>query len=55
MPLGARPHWGKVFLGGPEAALATYERAADFRDLLERHDPDGKFRNDFVHRLFPPR
>jgi xylitol oxidase len=55
MPLGARPHWGKVYLGGPAAALATYERADDFRDLLERHDPEGKFRNDFVRRLFPAR
>jgi len=55
MPLGARPHWGKVFLGGPAAALATYERADDFRDLLERHDPEGKFGNDFVRGLFPSR
>lgn len=55
MPLAARPHWGKVFLGGPEAAVAAYERAGDFRELLERHDPEGKFRNDFVRRLFPAR
>jgi xylitol oxidase len=55
MPLEARPHWGKVFLSGPAPALATYDRADDFRDLLERHDPDGKFRNDFVRRLFPGR
>lgn len=55
LPLGARPHWGKVFLGGPEAALATYERAADFRDLIARRDPTGKFRNAFVDGLFPQR
>jgi xylitol oxidase len=53
LPLGARPHWGKVFLSGPEAAIAGYDRAGDFGDLLERHDPGGKFRNDFVRRLFP--
>jgi len=53
LPLGARPHWGKVFLGGPAAALATYEKAADFQALLDRRDPDGKFRNAFVRRLFP--
>ncbi|MEY9893751.1 xylitol oxidase [Catenulispora sp. MAP12-49] len=51
MPLGARPHWGKVFSGGPAAAIAGYERAGDFRALLERRDPDGKFRNEFVRRL----
>lgn len=53
LPLGARPHWGKVFLSGPEAAVAGYERAADFQALLDRRDPEGKFRNDFVRRLFP--
>lgn len=53
LPLGARPHWGKVFLSGPAAALATYPKAGDFQQLLDRHDPQGKFRNDFVRRLFP--
>jgi xylitol oxidase len=52
LPLGARPHWGKVFTGGAAAALADYERAEDFRRLMERHDPQGKFRNPFVERLF---
>ena len=52
LPLGARPHWGKLFVSGPEAALATYERAGDFRQLLERRDPGGKFRNEFIDRLF---
>ena len=55
LPLGARPHWGKVFLGGPAAALATYPRAEDFRGLIERRDPAGKFRNAFVDGLFPQR
>ena len=52
LPLGARPHWGKLFVSGPEAALATYGRAGDFRRLLERRDPGGKFRNEFIDRLF---
>lgn len=52
LPLGARPHWGKVFAGGPAAAVAGYPRAADFGALMERHDPRGKFRNAFVERLF---
>jgi xylitol oxidase len=55
LPLGARPHWGKVFLSGPKAALATYDKADDFRALLERRDPEGKFRNAFVRNLFPSR
>ncbi|NUP51707.1 MAG: FAD-binding protein [Catenulispora sp.] len=53
LPLGARPHWGKLFLSGPAAALTTYPKADDFRQLLDRRDPQGKFRNDFVRRLFP--
>jgi len=53
LPLGARPHWGKVFLSGPAAALATYERAQDFSALIDRYDPVGKFRNAFVAGLFP--
>jgi xylitol oxidase len=53
LPLGARPHWGKVFLSGPEAVRAAYEKADDFQRLLDRHDPEGKFRNDFVRNLFP--
>ena len=53
LPLGARPHWGKVFQIEPAAALATYEKAVDFRYLLDRRDPRGKFRNDVVRSLFP--
>lgn len=52
MPLAARPHWGKVYLGAPEATLAGYEKADDFRGLLGRLDPHGKFRNEYVQRLF---
>lgn len=53
LPLGARPHWGKLFLGGAEAAIAGYERAAEFEALIGRMDPLGKFRNQFLARLFP--
>jgi xylitol oxidase len=53
LPLGARPHWGKLYHSGPEAAVAAYPRAAEFRRLLERYDPQGKFRNPFVDGLFP--
>ena len=55
LPLDARPHWGKVFSAGPEAAVATYPKAADFRALMERNDPHGKFRNTFVAPPFPRR
>jgi xylitol oxidase len=52
LPLAARPHWAKVFVATPQAALATYPKAAAFRELLQRHDPTGKFRNEFIQTLF---
>jgi xylitol oxidase len=53
LPLGARPHWGKVYTAGPGAAVAGYEHAGDFGRLLRSLDPAGKFRNPFVDGLFP--
>jgi len=50
MPLGARPHWGKVFLAPPEVVATGYERLADFRAIAGELDPRGKFRNEFVDR-----
>ncbi|WP_375001166.1 FAD-binding protein [Aeromicrobium sp. CTD01-1L150] len=45
-PLGARPHWGKVFHHAPRP-----ERLDDFRVLRERLDPDERFVNDWVRRV----
>jgi xylitol oxidase len=47
-PFGARPHWGKLFTMAPADVQARYERLADFRALLARHDAEGKFRNGFL-------
>ncbi|WP_432986654.1 FAD-binding protein [Dactylosporangium sp. CA-233914] len=44
-PLGARPHWGKVFRHAPRSA-----RGRDFAALAARLDPRGVFRNAFVER-----
>jgi xylitol oxidase len=52
-PLGARPHWGKLFTVPAPAVSALYERSADFAALLSRADPAGKFRNDFIDHYFP--
>ena len=54
-PLGARPHWAKVFGMPPHVVRALYPRSADFQDLLSRYDPDGKFRNGFIDKYFPSR
>lgn len=52
-PLGARPHWAKLFTTAPHAVRALYPRSADFQRLLRDMDPAGKFRNSFVEKYFP--
>jgi xylitol oxidase len=52
-PLGARPHWAKVFSTPPHAVRALYVRSADFQELLHSFDPAGKFRNSFIDKYFP--
>jgi xylitol oxidase len=48
-PFQARPHWGKLFTSAPGRVQSRYTRLGDFKTLLARHDPAGKFRNEFVH------
>lgn len=47
-PFKPRPHWGKLFTLSPENVQARYARLADFRQLLQQYDPQGKFRNAFL-------
>jgi xylitol oxidase len=54
LPLDARPHWGKVFTVEPAQVIGRYERAEDFRRLMDEFDPAGKFRNAYIEALFPP-
>jgi xylitol oxidase len=54
VPLGARPHWGKLLRTPPEAVREQYRRWPDFRALADDLDPAGKFRNDLLSRYFPP-
>lgn len=44
-----RPHWGKLFHGGPWLAT-RYPRLADFRALAAELDPDGRFAGPFLRR-----
>ncbi len=48
IPLGARPHWGKLIHAPASRLAGLYPRMADFRELMTKHDPDGKFRNAFM-------
>jgi xylitol oxidase len=51
LPLGARPHWGKLFAADAATLAPLYPRFEDFRDLAAKHDPAGKFRNPFLDRV----
>lgn len=51
LPLGARPHWGKLFTV-PESELpGLYPRFDAFAELAARLDPTGRFRGGYVERL----
>ena len=47
-PFAPRPHWAKLFTIPPAQLQALYTRLADFKQMLQRHDPQGKFRNAFL-------
>ena len=47
-PFQPRPHWAKLFTIAPADLRAQYKRLPDFKALLNRYDPNGKFRNEFI-------
>ena len=49
-PFDPRPHWGKLFTVAPEKLQPRYPRLNDFKELVKRFDPEGKFRNEFVEK-----
>jgi xylitol oxidase len=50
VPLGARPHWGKLIHADAATLAPLYPRMVDFRTCALRYDPDQKFRNAFLER-----
>ena len=51
LPLGARPHWGKVSAASPERIRAAFPRWEDFARLVATEDPQGRFRSPFVSAM----
>lgn len=49
-PFNVKPHWGKLFTMQPKVLQSRYEKLADFKKLVAIHDPNGKFRNEFLKR-----
>jgi xylitol oxidase len=50
IPLGAHPHWGKLFTMAAEAIAPCYERWHDFKNIVSFYDPEKKFRNEFLNQ-----
>jgi xylitol oxidase len=50
-PLNARPHWGKIFTTDPAALREAYPRFGDFAELVQRFDPSGTFRNEWLENV----
>ena len=50
-PLGARPHWGKLFLDVDGVVPSLYPKFDDFRALVAKYDPQCVFRNAYLDRL----
>jgi xylitol oxidase len=53
-PFQARPHWGKVFTMDRASIAALYPRINDYRTLTHHFDPNGKFRNKYIHEHIDP-
>ena len=49
---GGRPHMGKRFNPDLYQFEERYENWGKFKELMLREDPKGRFRNDFVNKLF---
>lgn len=49
-PFEPRPHWGKLFTLAPQKIEPHYARLSEFKELVKRFDPQGKFRNEFVEK-----
>ena len=49
-PFKARPHWAKLFTMSPSSIQSRYKKLNDFKDLMKKQDPEGKFRNEFLDK-----
>ncbi|ROQ39867.1 xylitol oxidase [Frondihabitans sp. PhB188] len=50
-PFTPRPHWGKVNTVSASELEERYPRLGEFRALVAKHDPDGKFSGGFLDEL----
>ena len=48
LPLGGRPHWGKIIHARAVELVPLYPKLPAFRDMARSYDSNGKFRNEFL-------
>lgn len=49
-PYGVRPHWAKLFTIDPSVLKSRYETMEEFKNLMKKYDPEGKFVNEFLSK-----
>lgn len=49
-PFNAKPHWAKLFTIAPHTLQSRYAQLNQFKELVKQHDPNGKFRNEFLEQ-----
>lgn len=47
-PFDPRPHWGKLFTLSPAVLQSRYGKINEFKQLITKYDPKGKFQNEFI-------
>ena len=50
-PYRVRPHWGKLFTVSREYLESIYTKMPEFRALIDKHDPDRKFSNEYLQKF----
>jgi xylitol oxidase len=50
-PFNPVAHWAKLFTIPSPVLQSRYEKLGDFKQLVSRHDPEGKFRNEFLDQV----
>jgi L-gulonolactone oxidase len=54
VPLGGRPHWGKMHYRDAESLAAAYPRFANFLAVRDKLDPQRLFANPYTQQVFGP-
>lgn len=50
-PFGVRPHCGKLFTLDPKVLRGRYEKFDEFKSLVAKYDPKGKFRTEYLEEI----